>query len=151
VKVRIAAQNRKARYEYFIEDTVEAGVVLVGTEVKALREGRGSLNDAYAGPMDGELWLHNAYIPEYKGGNRFNHETRRPRKLLLHRREIDRLAGAVQRQGATLIPLAIYFNERGMAKVELALATGKKKHDKREAEKERDWKRQKARLLQEAD
>ena len=147
MKTRIAAQNRKARHDYILEDTVEAGIALVGTEVKALREGHGNLNDAYAAPQDGEIWLFNAYIPPYKAANRENHETRRPRKLLLHRRQIDKLSGAVARAGATLVPLSIYFNERGRAKVELALATGKKKHDKRAAEKERDWKRQKARLL----
>ncbi len=147
MKTRIAAQNRKARHDYIIEDTVEAGIALVGTEVKALREGRGNLNDAYAAPEGGEIWLYNAYIPPYTAANRENHETRRPRKLLLHRREIDKLAAAVQRAGATLVPLSIYFNERGRAKVELALATGRRKPDKRAAEKERDWQRQKARLL----
>lgn len=144
---RTAAQNRRARHDYFIEETVEAGIVLAGSEVKALREGRGNLSDAYAGPSDGALWLFNAYIPEYRAANRFNHETRRPRKLLLHGRQIARLSGLVQREGATLVPLQIYFNERGIAKVELGLAHGKKKADKRAAEKEREWQRDKARIL----
>jgi SsrA-binding protein len=144
---RTVAQNRRARHDYAIEETIETGIVLAGSEVKALREGRGNLNDAYAGPADGELWLYNAYIPEYRAANRFNHETRRPRKLLLHRRQLERLAGLVQRQGATLVPLSVYFNERGIAKVQLGLAHGKKKADKREAEKAREWQRDKARLL----
>ncbi len=146
-QTRIAAQNRRARHDYVIEETVEAGLVLAGSEVKALREGRGSLNDAYAGPREGALWLFNAYIPEYRAASRFNHETRRPRKLLLHKRQIDRLSGLVQREGATLIPLSLYFNERGIAKVQLGLAHGKKKADKRAAEKEREWRRDKARIL----
>ncbi len=146
-QTRIAAQNRRARHDYVIEETVEAGLVLAGSEVKALREGRGSLNDAYAGPREGALWLFNAYIPEYRAANRFNHETRRPRKLLLHKRQIDRLSGLVQREGATLVPLSVYFNERGIAKVQLGLAHGKKKADKRAAEKEREWRRDKARIL----
>jgi SsrA-binding protein len=144
---RFAAQNRKARHDYFIESTVEAGISLTGTEVKSLRAGRSQLTDSYAGPMKGELWLFNAHIPEYEMGNRFNHETKRPRKLLLHRREIDRLLAAVERQGMTLVPLSIYFNPRGRAKVELALAKGKRKYDKRESEKERDWQRERGRLL----
>ena len=144
---RIAAQNRRARHDYVIEETLEAGVVLAGSEVKALREGRGNLNDAYAGPREGALWLFNAYIPEYRAANRFNHETRRPRKLLLHQRQIARLSGLVQREGATLIPLSVYFNERGIAKVQLGLARGKKKVDKRAAEKAREWQRDKARIL----
>lgn len=144
---RIAAQNRRARHDYVIEETVEAGVMLAGTEVKALREGQGNLNDAYAGPREGALWLFNAYIPEYRAANRFNHETRRPRKLLLHKRQIARLSGLVQREGATLVPLSVYFNERGIAKVQLGLARGKKKADKRAAEKEREWQRDKARIL----
>jgi SsrA-binding protein len=144
---RVAAQNRRARHDYIIEETVEAGIVLAGSEVKALREGRGNLNDAYAGPSEGALWLYNAYIPEYRAANRFNHETRRPRRLLLHKRQIDRLSGLIQREGATIVPLQIYFNARGIAKVELGLAHGKKKADKRASEKEREWKRDKARLL----
>lgn len=144
---RIAAQNRRARHDYVIEETLEAGVMLAGTEVKALREGQGNLNDAYAGPREGALWLFNAYIPEYRAANRFNHETRRPRKLLLHKRQVARLSGLVQREGATLVPLSVYFNERGIAKVQLGLARGKKKADKRAAEKEREWQRDKARIL----
>ncbi|MFO0995207.1 MAG: SsrA-binding protein SmpB [Alphaproteobacteria bacterium] len=144
---RIAAQNRKARHEYFIEDRLEAGIVLAGSEVKALREGRGNIAESYAGPSKGELFLFNAYIPEYSAAARFNHEPRRPRKLLLHKREAARLMGAVKKKGVTLVPLTIYFNKRGRAKVELALATGKQKHDKREATKTRDWQRQRERLL----
>ncbi len=144
---RFAAQNRKARHDYFIEETLEAGIVLTGTEVKALRTGKGQIAEAYAGETKGELWLYNAYIPEYEGGNRFNHETRRPRKLLVHRRELGKLLGAIAREGLTLVPLSIYFNPRGRAKVELALARGKKKHDKRESIKERDWQRTRGRLL----
>jgi len=143
----VVARNRKARHEYFIEDTFEAGIVLAGTEVKSLRLGQGSINEAYAGERHGELCLFNAFIPEYKAASVFNHEPRRDRKLLLHRREIARLMGAVQRQGMTLVPLSLYFNDRGMAKVELALARGKHSYDKRASIKERDWKRDKARLM----
>ena len=146
---RVIAQNRRARHDYFIEDSLEAGIVLTGTEVKSLREGRASLQDSYAAEMGGELWLFNAYIPEYRPANRFNHETRRPRKLLVHRREVDRLTGAVRRKGVTLVPLSLYFNQRGMAKVDLGLARGKRVHDKRETERQRDWQREKARLLRE--
>ena len=144
---RVAAENRKARHNYFIDDTLEAGVMLVGTEVKSLREGRSDISESYASERGGELWLVNAYIPEYSGGNRFNHETRRPRKLLLHKREIDKLSGATKREGVTVVALKIYFNERGRAKVLLGLARGKKQHDKRAAIKERDWKREQGRLL----
>ena len=146
---RIVAQNRRARHDYFIDESLEAGIVLNGTEVKSLREGRASLQDSYASEMAGELWLFNAYIPEYRPANRFNHETRRPRKLLVHRREVDRLIGAVQRKGVTLVPLSLYFNHRGLAKVDLGLARGKRMHDKRESERQRDWQREKARLLRE--
>jgi SsrA-binding protein len=146
---RLAAQNRKARHDYIIEDTFEAGIVLLGTEVKSLRQGRASIGEAFAAERDGELFLFNAYIPEYEAANRFNHEPRRPRKLLMHRREIARLIGLVQRGGMTLVPLSIYFNERGVAKVQLGLARGKRKVDKREAEKARDWEREKARLIRE--
>ncbi len=145
---RIAAQNRKARHDYFIDDHLEAGIVLHGSEVKSLREGRGSLVDAWAGERNGELWLFNAYIPEY-GPARFNHETRRPRKLLVSRRERERLLGATAKEGVTLIPLSIYFNDRGIAKVDLGLARGKRKYDKRETIKQRDWDRQKARVIRE--
>ena len=144
---RIAADNRRARFNYEIGQTFEAGLALTGTEVKSLREGRSNITDSYAGEHGGELWLYNAYIPEYLQANRFQHETRRPRKLLLHRNEINRLAGAVQREGLTVVPLKIYFNDRGRAKVELALARGKKLHDKRETAKKRDWSREKGRLL----
>jgi SsrA-binding protein len=144
---RVAAENRRARHEYFIDDTVEAGLMLVGTEVKSLRGGRANIADAHAGVSGEELFLFNAYIPEYHGGNRFNHETRRPRKLLLHKREISKLIGTVKRGGVTLIPLSIYFNDKGRAKVELALARGKKLHDKRATEKERDWQRERGRLI----
>ena len=144
---RIAAQNRRARHDYAIEETLEAGIVLAGSEVKALREGRGNLSDAFARPEDGALWLLNAYIPEYRGANRFNHETKRPRKLLLHRRQVDRLSGLVQREGVTLVPLSVYFNERGIAKVQLGLARGRRKADKRAAEKDREWRRDKARIM----
>ncbi len=146
---RIAAQNRRARHDYFIDERLEAGIVLQGTEVKALREGRGNLQDAYAGELGGELFLFNAYIPEYKPANRFNHELKRPRRLLVHRRERDRLLGAVRRQGMTIVPLSIYFNERGIAKVDLGLARGKKAPDRRETIKQRDWQREKARVLRE--
>ncbi len=146
---KIVAQNRKARRDYLIEDTLEAGMVLVGSEVKSLRAGSGSIAESYATVKDGELHLVNCYIPEYKAANRLNHEPRRPRKLLVHARERNRLVGAVQRRGITLIPLAIYFNQRGIAKLRLGIARGKRKVDKRETEKARDWQRQKARLLRE--
>ena len=146
---RTAAVNRRARFNYEIGQTFEAGIALAGTEVKSLREGRSSIADSYAGERNGEMWLYNAYIPEYLQANRFNHETRRPRKLLLHRREISRLVGAVDREGMTIVPLRIFFNDRGRAKVELAVARGKKLHDKRETSKQRDWGREKARLMRE--
>ena len=144
---RFAAQNRKARHDFLIEDVFEAGMVLTGSEVKTLRLGRASINEAFAAEKDGEMFLYNAYFPEYEGANRFNHQPRRARKLLLKRREIGRLMGQTQRAGMTLVPLSIYFNERGRAKIELGLARGKRKVDKRESEKERDWKREQARLL----
>ena len=145
----IVASNRRARHDYFIEDTLEAGIVLEGTEVKVLRLGQGSINEAYAGEQDGDICLINAFIPEYQSASHFNHEPRRVRKLLLHRREIAKLIGAVQRQGMTLVPLSIYFNPRGIAKVELGLAKGKHSYDKRASVKDRDWKRDKARLMRE--
>lgn len=148
-KQKVVAENRRARFDYSIEDTFEAGLALQGTEVKALRAGEASIAESYAEVKDGEVWLVNANIPEYSHGNRQNHEPRRPRKLLLHGREINRLFGAVERKGMTLVPLSIYFNRTGRAKVELALAKGKQAHDKRQAIKERDWKRDKARLLRE--
>ncbi|RAH97671.1 SsrA-binding protein [Acuticoccus sediminis] len=144
---RAVAENRKARFNYEILEDVEAGIQLQGTEVKSLREGRTNIADSYAGESGGELWLYNVYIPEYQQASRFNHETKRPRKLLLHRREMDKLIGAVAQDGLTLVPLRMYFNERGVAKVQLGLARGKKTHDKRESEKKRDWQRDKARLL----
>lgn len=144
---KVAAENRKARYEYAISDTFEAGIALSGTEVKSLRGGKATIGESYAGEKNGEIWLVNAYIPEYLQANQFNHETKRPRKLLLHRREVDKLVAAIQREGMTLVPLKIYFNEKGRAKVELALAKGKKLHDKRESEKQRDWTRERARLM----
>ena len=146
---KIAAANRRARFNYEIGQTYEAGISLTGTEVKSLREGRSNIADAYAGERGGELWLYNAYIPEYLQANRFQHETRRPRKLLLHKREIGRLIVAVDREGMTVVPLKIYFNDQGRAKVELALARGKKLHDKRETEKKRSWDRERGRLMRE--
>ncbi|MDH5748658.1 MAG: SsrA-binding protein SmpB [Rhodospirillales bacterium] len=145
----IAAQNRKARHDYSIEEEFEAGIILTGTEVKSLRAGRATITEAYAGGKDGELYLFNAYIPEYDAASHFSHEPRRPRKLLMHSREISRLQGAVQREGMTLVPLSIYFNKRGIAKVGLALARGKQKSDKRAYIKDRDWQRQKSRLMRE--
>lgn len=145
----IAAQNRKARHDYSIEDNMETGLVLTGSEVKSLRQGKASLVDAWAGERDGELWMFNCYIPEYASARNFGHEERRPRKLLVHAREFDRLLMAIQREGATLVPLSIYFNDRGIAKVDLGVATGKRQYDKRQTEKKRDWERQKARLLRE--
>ena len=144
---RIVAENRKARYNYEILDTLEAGIMLQGTEVKALREREAQIAESYASHEDDAIYLINAYIPEYGQGNRNNHEPRRRRKLLLHRREIDKMADAVAREGMTLIPLRLYFDARGMAKMELALGRGKKNYDKRETEKKRDWQRDKARLM----
>lgn len=145
---RTAAQNRRARHEYFIDLTVEAGIVLVGTEVKSLRSGQASINEAYAGERDGELFLMNAHIPEYTRAHKLlQHEVKRPRKLLLHRRELGKLLGAIRREGVTIVPLSVYFNPRGVAKVQLGLARGKRKADKRESEKTRDWQREKARLM----
>jgi SsrA-binding protein len=146
---KLIAENRRARFDYLIEDTIEAGIQLVGSEVKSLREGRANIAESYASPERGELWLVNSYIPEYQPAGQFNHEPRRPRKLLVRARELKRLIGAVEREGRTLAPLKLYFNERGVAKLELALAKGKKAHDKRAATKDRDWKRQQARLLRE--
>ena len=144
---RFAAKNRKARFTYFIDDNLEAGIVLQGTEVKSLRAGEANIADSYAEIKDGEAWLVNAYIPEFTHGNRFNHQPRRPRKLLLNSREINRLNAAVMREGVTLVPLSIYFNDQGRAKLDLGIARGKKQHDKRETQKQRDWNRQKARVL----
>ncbi len=144
---KIVAENRKARFNYEIMDTYEAGLVLTGTEVKSLREGKANIAESYATDEGGEMWLINSYLPEYLQANRFNHEPRRRRKLLLSKREASRLQSAINREGMTLIPLKIYFNDQGRAKLELALGKGKKLHDKRETEKERDWNRQKSRLL----
>ena len=144
---KVASDNRKARYNYEIGDKIEAGLVLTGTEVKALREGKANIAEAYAAPENGAIYLINANIPEYSAGNRENHEPKRPRKLLLHAREIARLSQAIERKGYTLAPLKLYFNDRGIAKLELGLALGRKSHDKRDAMKERDWARQKQRLL----
>lgn len=148
---RTVAENRRARYDYHLDETYDAGMVLVGSEVKSLRDGRASIQDAYAAEQGGEIWLINSHIPEYHGANRFNHEPRRHRKLLLKHREIDKLVGALKRGGVTLVPLTIYFDERGRAKAKIALARGKKLHDKRETEKERDWKREQHRLLKSRD
>jgi SsrA-binding protein len=146
-KVKTVAENRRARFEYFLEDFFEAGIALTGTEVKSLRFGEGSIAESYAEVKGGEVWLVNANVPEFSHGNRHNHEPKRPRKLLLHEREINKMRNGVARDGMTLIPLSIYFNSRGRAKVELALAKGKKLHDKRETIKDRDWKRDQQRLL----
>ncbi len=146
-KTKVVAENRRARFDYFVEDRLEAGIALTGTEVKALRQGEGSIAESYAEVKDGQVWLINSNVPEFSHGNRFNHEPKRPRKLLLNAREINKLFGAVARQGMTLVPLSIYFNSRGRAKVELALARGRKLHDKREHEKEKDWKKEQGRLL----
>lgn len=143
------AINRKARFEYFIEEEIEAGIVLAGTEVKSLRTGKATINEAYASEKDGDIWLINANIPEYSGGNRFNHEPRRPRKLLLHKRQIKKLAGRLKVKGVTLVPLALYFNSRGLAKVKIGLAQGKKEYEKRDTIKQRDWERDKARIMRE--
>jgi SsrA-binding protein len=147
---KTVAQNRKARFNYFIEETLEAGIVLSGTEVKSLRSGQASINESYAGVKEGALYLLNAYIPEYiKAHVKLQHEVRRPRKLLLHKNQISKLIGAIQRKGTTIVPLSIYFNKRGIAKVNLGIASGKKQHDKRETIKTRDWQREKSRIMRE--
>jgi SsrA-binding protein len=146
-KVKVVAENRRVRFDYAIDTVYEAGIALTGTEVKALRFGEGTIAESYAEVKEGQVWLINSNVPEFSHGNRFNHEPKRPRKLLLHEREINKLHGAVMRQGMTLVPLSIYFNDRGRAKVELAIAKGRKAHDKREHIKEQDWKREAARLL----
>jgi len=148
-KLKTVADNRRARFDYHIEETFEAGLALQGTEVKALRAGQATIAESYAEVRDGQVWLINSNIPEYSHGNRLNHEPKRPRKLLLHEREINKMFGAVERKGMTLVPLSIYFNATGRAKVELALAKGKQAHDKRATIKDRDWKRDKARLMRE--
>jgi SsrA-binding protein len=146
-KLRVLADNRKARFNYFIDETFEVGVVLTGTEVKSLRQGKATIGESYADARGGEIWLINSNIPEYRQANRFNHVPKRPRKLLLHRRQISKLIGAVEREGMTLVPLKLYFNEKGRAKIELALARGKKLFDKRETQKKRSWERERGRLL----
>lgn len=144
---KVVARNRRASHDYFLDERFEAGLMLLGTEVKSLRAGRANIAEAYASEQGGELYLVNANIPEYRAGNRFNHEPGRPRKLLLHKREIAKLIGSIRKAGETVIPLALYFNPRGIAKVEIALARGKKTYDKRHSIKERDWQREKQRLL----
>jgi SsrA-binding protein len=144
---KLIAENRRARFDYFIEETLECGIVLTGTEVKALRAGRANIAESYASPERGELFLVNSYIPEYAPAARFNHEPRRPRKLLVHRRQLNKLAGAVEREGRTIAPLKLYFDEKGRAKLEIAIAKGKKVADKRDATRDREWKRQQGRLL----
>jgi SsrA-binding protein len=146
-RFKIAADNRRARFDYEIGETFEAGLALTGTEVKSLRAGKATISESYATSKDGEMFLINANIPEYLEANRFNHAPRRPRKLLLHKREIAKLSQGVERQGMTVVPLKIYFNDKGRAKIELALARGKKLYDKRETDKKRDWGRERARLL----
>ena len=144
---KVVADNRKARFNYEIGETFEAGIALTGTEVKSLRQGKATIGESYADARGGEIWLINSNIPEYLKANRFNHAPKRPRKLLLHKRQISKLIGAVEREGMTLVPLKLYFNEKGRAKVELALARGKKLYDKRETEKKRSWDRERGRLL----
>ncbi|MEO8113113.1 MAG: SsrA-binding protein SmpB [Phenylobacterium sp.] len=143
----LIAENRRARFDYFLTETFEAGIALTGSEVKSLRQGKANIAESYAGVEGREIMLINANIPEYAQANRFNHAPRRARKLLLHRKQIDRLLGAVQREGLTLIPTRLYWNDKGMAKLEIALAKGKKLHDKRETEANRDWKREQGRLM----
>jgi len=143
----VVAQNRKARFDYFIEETFEAGLQLTGTEVKSLRGGRSTIAESYVTEQGGEAWLVNANIPLYAAGNRNNHEPKRPRKLLLHKAQISKLIGAIQREGRTVVPLQVYFNGQGRAKIEIALAKGKQAHDKRQTLKDRDWQRQRSRLL----
>ena len=148
---KTVARNRKARFNYFIKDTLEAGIILTGTEVKSLRSGQASINESYADVKEDALYLLNAHIPEYaKAHVKVQHEVRRPRKLLLHKTQLNKLLGAVQRKGTTIVPLTVYFNKRGIAKVLLGIATGKKQHDKRATEKERDWGREKSRIMREA-
>ncbi|MPZ39814.1 MAG: SsrA-binding protein SmpB [Rhizobiales bacterium] len=146
-KLKVVADNRRARFNYEIGETFEAGIALTGTEVKALRQGKATIAESYADSRGNELWLVNANIPEYLQGGRFNHAPKRPRKLLLHRHQVNKLAGAVDREGMTIVPLKLYFNEKGRAKLEIAVARGKKLHDKRETERKRSWDRERGRLL----
>jgi SsrA-binding protein len=146
-KLKVAADNRKARFNYAIGESFEAGIALTGTEIKSLRNGKATIAESYADAKDGEIWLVNSNIPEYLQANRNNHAPKRPRKLLLHKRQINKLVGAVEKEGMTIVPLKIYFNPRGRAKVEIALAKGKKLHDKRDTEKKRDWQRERGRVL----
>lgn len=146
-KLKVVADNRRARFNYEIGETFEAGIALTGTEVKSLRQGKATIAESYADSRGGELWLVNANIPEYQQGGRFNHAPKRPRKLLLHQRQIAKLAGAVDREGMTIVPLKLYFNEKGRAKLEIAIARGKKLHDKRETDRKRSWDRERGRLL----
>ncbi len=146
-RFKIVADNRRARFNYAIDEVFEAGVALTGSEVKSLRQGKASIAESYAAADDGELWLYNSNITEYKQAGRFNHAPKRPRKLLLHKRQINKLIGAVEREGMTVVPLKLYFNEKGRAKIEIALAKGKKLHDKRETEKKRSWDRERGRLM----
>lgn len=146
-RVKAVAENRKARFNYEIGEVIEAGIVLTGSEVKSLRKGKATIAESYADARDGEIWLVNANIPEYLQAHRFNHAPKRPRKLLLHQRQINRLAGAVDREGMTIVPLKIYFNDKGRAKIEIAIAKGKKLHDKRDTLKKRSWDRERGRLM----
>jgi len=146
-KLRVIADNRKARFNYEIGEVFEAGIALTGSEVKSLRQGKASIGESYADARGGEIWLVNANIAEYLQAGRFNHLPKRPRRLLLHKRQINKLSGAVEREGMTLVPLKLYFNEKGRAKIELALARGKKLYDKRQTEKKRSWERERGRLL----
>ena len=145
----MVAENRRARFDYEIMDTLEAGIVLTGTEVKSLRTGKAQIAESYASPERGELWLINAHIPEYLQANRFNHEERRPRKLLVSRKQLSKLSQDVDRAGNTIVPLKLYFNDRGMAKLLIGVGKGKKNYDKRESQKNRDWNRDKSRILKE--
>lgn len=145
--IKVVADNRRARFNYEIGETFEAGIALSGTEVKSLRQGKASIGESYADARDGEIWLVNANIPEYLQAGRDNHPPKRPRKLLLHKRQINKLAGAIEREGMTIVPLKMYFNERGRAKLELAVARGKKLHDKRETDRKRSWERERGRLM----
>ena len=148
-KTKVVAENRRAKFDYYIDTVFEAGIMLTGTEVKSLRFGEGSIAESYAEIRKGEAWLVNSNVPEFSHGNRYNHEPKRPRKLLLHEREIAKLQGAVERKGMTLVPLSIYFNSRGRAKIEIALAKGKNAADKRASSKDQDWKRDQARIMRE--